>query len=258
MAPLPKLHLCLGRGVDFLDIPFSFSLRRGIISDGRDTVPERGKRSWHWNCRGDYILSKKNLLSAIRIGHRVAEDEKNELANYFVKTSQWNKLANGEIDIIYGAKGTGKSALYSLLTNNAAEFLDRKILLVPAENPLGASAFQDLIDDNASNEADLNYIWKLYILQLISAELRKASIASDVASKLIAALEVAGLLPRSFTLASLFARAKNYIQSFADNNPTDIEYTIGLDPISGMPTATRKASYGTSDTKARLSSGLFG
>ena len=199
-------------------------------------------------------MSKKKLLSTIRIGHRVAEDEKNELANYFVKTSQWNKLANGEIDIIYGAKGTGKSALYSLLTNNAAEFLDRKILLVPAENPLGASAFQGLIDDNAGSEVDLNYIWKLYILQLISAELRKASIASGVASKLIAALELAGLLPKSFTLASLFARAKNYIQSFADNNPTDVEYTIGLDPISGVPTATRKASYGTSDTKARLSS----
>ena len=199
-------------------------------------------------------MNKKILLSAIRIGHRVAEDEKNELANYFVKTSQWNKLENGEIDIIYGAKGTGKSALYSLLTNNAARFLGRNILLVPAENPLGASAFQGLIDDNTDNEADLNYIWKLYILQLISAELRKTSIANDVANELIAALEVAGLLPKSFTLASLFARAKNYVQSFADKDPTDVEYNIGLDPISGMPTATRKASYGPTDTKARLSS----
>lgn len=200
------------------------------------------------------MLNKKNLLSSIRIGHRVAEDEKNELANYFVKTSQWNKLANGEIDIIYGAKGTGKSALYSLLTNNSADFLSRNILLVPAENPLGASAFQGLIDDNTDNEADLTYIWKLYILQLISAELRKAAIASDVASKLIAALEVAGLLPKSFTLASLFARAKNYVQSFAEKDPTEVEYNIGLDPTSGMPTATRKASYGATDSKARLSS----
>lgn len=199
-------------------------------------------------------MNKKILLSAIRIGHRVAEDEKNELANYFVKTSQWNRLENGEIDIIYGAKGTGKSALYSLLTNNSAEFLKRNILLVPAENPLGASAFQGLIDDNNNNEVVLSYIWKLYILQLISAELRKASIASDIASKLIAALEVAGLLPKTFTLASLFARAKNYVQSFSEKNPTDVEYNIGLDPNSGMPIATRKASYGPTDAKARLSS----
>jgi hypothetical protein len=201
-----------------------------------------------------YILNKKSLLNAIRIGHRVAEDEKNELANYFVKTSQWNKLANGEIDIIYGAKGTGKSALYSLLTNNAQDFLNRRILLVPAENPLGASAFQGLIDENADSEVDLSYIWKLYMLQLISAELRKASVASDVANKLIAALEVAGLLPKTFTLASLFARAKNYIQSFAEKDPTEVEYNLGLDPTSGLPIATRKASYGPTDTKSRLSS----
>ncbi|MBI6635847.1 hypothetical protein YA0871_24605 [Pseudomonas paralactis] len=57
-------------------------------------------------------MNKKSLLSSIRVGHRVAEDEKNELANYFVKTAQWNKLANGEIDVIYGAKGTEK-ALYT-------------------------------------------------------------------------------------------------------------------------------------------------
>lgn len=199
-------------------------------------------------------MNKKTLLSSIRIGHRVAEDEKNELANYFVKTAQWNKLANGEIDIIYGAKGTGKSALYSLLTNNADEFLTRKILLVPAENPLGASAFQDLIDDNTEEETDLTYIWKLYILQLISAELREAKVASEVASTLINALEIAGLLPKTFTLATLFARAKNYIHSFAEKDPTEVEYTITLDPMSGMPTATRKASFGTSEKKIKLSS----
>lgn len=199
-------------------------------------------------------MSKKTLLSSIRVGHRVAEDEKNELANYFIKTSQWIKLSNGEIDVIYGAKGTGKSALYSLLTNNIQEFQKRKILLTPAENPLGASAFQELIDDNSCSESDLTYIWKLYILQLISARLRDSNAANSVSSKLIEALETAGLLPKSFTLGSLFSRAINYIKSFGDKDPTDIEWTLSLDPSSGVPSATRKASYGPTDHRAKLSS----
>lgn len=199
-------------------------------------------------------LSKKYLLSSIRVGHRVAEDEKNELANYFVKTAQWNALADGEIDIIYGAKGTGKSALYSLLINKANDFLVKNTFLVPAENPLGASAYQGLIDDDTDNETDLTYIWKLYILQLISAELRENNIATDVATTLIVALETAGLLPKTFTLASLFARAKNYINSFADTDPTEVEYNISLDASSGLPTATRKASYAPADKKVKLSS----
>lgn len=69
---------------------------------------------------------KRELLSQLRIGHRVAEDEVSELENYFVKTSQWNKLSRGEIDVIYGAKGTGKSALYSLLTKKAMN-LNKKV-----------------------------------------------------------------------------------------------------------------------------------
>ncbi|MFT0866001.1 P-loop ATPase, Sll1717 family [Pseudomonas sp. CAM1A] len=199
-------------------------------------------------------MNKKTLLASIRVGHRVAEDEKNELANYFIRTSQWNKLSNGEIDVIYGAKGTGKSALYSLLTNNTDEFKGRNILLTPAENPLGASAFQELIDNDSCNESDLTYIWKLYILQLIAAKLRETGTANSVSSKLIETLETAGLLPKSFTLGALFSRAINYIKSFGDKDPTDVEWTLSLDPTSGAPSATRKASYGPTDTRAKLSS----
>lgn len=197
---------------------------------------------------------KRALLGTIRIGQRVAEDETDELAKYFVKTSQWHKLANGEIDVIYGAKGTGKSALYSLLTNSESDFLSRGIVLIPAENPLGASAFQGLIEDSDQDENSLVYIWKLYILQLIAAQLRKVDRINDVTSKLIASLETAGLLPKAYSLTALFARAKRYIQSFSIKNPEEVEYQLTLDAESGMPAATRKAKYSNSDAKTHLSS----
>ncbi|TDV64561.1 P-loop ATPase, Sll1717 family [Pseudomonas sp. LP_7_YM] len=200
------------------------------------------------------MLTKKDLLKSLRVGHRVAEDEKNELGNYFVKTAQWEKLENGEIDVIYGAKGMGKSALYSLLSNSSDDFAAKNILLIPAENPLGASVFQTLLDDGIYNEVALSYMWKLYLLQLIATKLRSSGAASDIATKLVLSLETAGLLPKSFTLESLFNRAKNYIQSFAENEPTEVEYTLGLDSDSGMPNATKKSKYAKTDPKAKLSS----
>ena len=60
-------------------------------------------------------LPKKDLLMNATFGSRVAEDEGEGLLSYFVETEQWRKLIAGDVDIVYGAKGAGKSALYSLL-----------------------------------------------------------------------------------------------------------------------------------------------
>ena len=70
-------------------------------------------------------------------GVQVAEDEVNELASYFVETNQWGRIAKGEIDIVRGEKGSGKSAIYSLLMTRQGDFFDQRILLVAAENPRG-------------------------------------------------------------------------------------------------------------------------
>ena len=55
-------------------------------------------------------------------GSRVAEDEGEGLLSYFVETEQWRKLIAGDVDIVYGAKGAGKSALYSLLVGQKEFF----------------------------------------------------------------------------------------------------------------------------------------
>ena len=70
-------------------------------------------------------MDKFELLKSISFGERVAEDEINELAKYFVETDQWGRMVKGEIDVVRGAKGAGKSAIYSLLiTQEALTCLD--------------------------------------------------------------------------------------------------------------------------------------
>jgi hypothetical protein len=90
-------------------------------------------------------------------GSQIAEDEVNALAGYFVETNQWQKIANGEIDIIRGEKGAGKSAIYALLTTRVDDFFDRGILLVAAENPRGATVFKDLVSDPPTSEQELSF-----------------------------------------------------------------------------------------------------
>lgn len=60
-------------------------------------------------------MGKREVLRATTFGKRVAEEEGDELSTYFVETDQWKRISEGEVDIVYGAKGSGKSAIYSLL-----------------------------------------------------------------------------------------------------------------------------------------------
>ncbi|MFN9989127.1 MAG: hypothetical protein ACK549_02590, partial [Cyanobacteriota bacterium] len=65
-----------------------------------------------------YVMDKHLTLSTCSFGRRVAEEEIDELASYFAETDQ---AFSGDIDIVYGAKGSGKSALYSLLLSKRSE-----------------------------------------------------------------------------------------------------------------------------------------
>ncbi|HVC45393.1 MAG TPA: hypothetical protein VND20_11300, partial [Candidatus Binataceae bacterium] len=84
-------------------------------------------------------MDKKSILRTMKFGHRVAEDETDELGEYFVETDEWVRLYRGEIDVIYGPKGAGKSALYLLLVSKTNSLFDRNILLIPAENARGGT-----------------------------------------------------------------------------------------------------------------------
>src|SRR5690349_19141786 len=107
-------------------------------------------------------MDKRQVLSELRFGQRVAEDEGEALTHYFVETDYWKRLIAGELDVIYGQKGSGKSALYSLLIAREGELFDRNILLAPAENPRGATAFRDLATDPPASETEFVALWKLY------------------------------------------------------------------------------------------------
>jgi hypothetical protein len=107
------------------------------------------------------------ILNDLSLGQSIAEmDER--LDQYFVDTHTFNVLVRGERDIIAGDKGTGKTALYRILSKRSRS-LDalRNTRVVTAFNLTGNPMFQELVRVSEQTEGMYIAFWKTYFLSLI-------------------------------------------------------------------------------------------
>lgn len=176
---------------------------------------------------------KYGLLRSMSFGQRIAEEEAEVLETYFVETDQWLRLFKGEIDVVYGPKGSGKSALYSLLIAKSTELFDRRIILVPAENPRGTTVFHDLTTDPPTSEREFVGLWKLYLSALLYAHLAEFGVENDYTNALRDSLSREGLIKGSKTLSSLLQSVRRYITGVF--HPDSVQGTVEIDPFSQLP-----------------------
>jgi hypothetical protein len=196
-------------------------------------------------------LSKTDVLRSMSFGARIAEEEGDDLRSYFVKTDQWRRLFSGEVDVVYGPKGSGKSAIYSLLLGSTKELLMRRIVPIPAENPRGTPAFKDLTTDPPAGEEQFRDLWKLYFLCLIAGYLRHAKIETSESAEAIKVLEDAGLLPAQYSLQRLLKTSLDYLRHL------QVEGSVKIDPATGSPEISGKVMMrepGIADRKAGFTS----
>ncbi|WP_064576061.1 P-loop ATPase, Sll1717 family [Cupriavidus gilardii] len=182
-------------------------------------------------------MSKHDVLRAASFGQRVAEDEIDFLATYFVETDDWQQLFDGRIDVVYGPKGAGKSALYHLLSSRKEDLRQRGILLVTAENPRGATAFKNLIADPPASEREFVGMWKLYFACLLQAALTDEGLRNASYDELTDVLADAGLVRGGASLSRLFAAVLSYAKRFA--NVKEVEGGVELDPLTQMPNGVK-------------------
>lgn len=182
----------------------------------------------------DLLANKRDILSKVHFGKQVAEDESEELHDYFVKTDQWNSILSGEVDIVYGAKGSGKSAIYSLLLRHQAQLHERGISAIPAENPQGAPAFEDLVVDPPASENEFRQLWKLYFVCLAGSHLRATGISNPPAQELTQKLEEAELLPAEHSLKRILRSVHHHIRHLGQIESISAG-EIAIDPITRLP-----------------------
>lgn len=187
-------------------------------------------------------MDAQQIVQSIAMGSRVAEDEAKQLATYFVETENWRKVYQGEADVIFAPKGGGKSAIYSMLVSRENEFFDRGILLAPAENPKGDTAFAEVDKEPPTSEDEFIGLWKIYFLSIIAQTLSEYDVKNPPTLKMFAALDAAGLLQTSAVpRRQLVRRAMDFVRSMF--RPASIETTFTVDPNSGTPIVVPKISF---------------
>jgi len=65
----------------------------------------------------DSRLPEGNFLSKITIGDPLAENEFQTLSQYYLQTDEFGRAIRGEVNLVVGRKGTGKTALFSQVRN---------------------------------------------------------------------------------------------------------------------------------------------
>jgi hypothetical protein len=113
----------------------------------------------------------ESVLREVRFGGDVAERD-NNLENYFVPTTSFSELIEDEADLILGAKGSGKTAMFRMLSTNSfegEELVDTDV--IPAFNMQGNVIFSRLTNSTNTDEPSLRNKWWLYIIALVGNHL---------------------------------------------------------------------------------------
>lgn len=177
-------------------------------------------------------MNKRDILQSISFGESIAEFESDKLKDYFLETEFWRQVSNGSKDIIYGAKGAGKSAIYTTLINGKEEFYAHGILIALAENPTGNTAFANLKVDPPTSHTEFVRLWKLYFLVIALRILDEYKIENSHSRKLNKILSDCDLVPARFSFGSLLSTCLRFLKSFV--NGKEVSTTAEIDPLTGM------------------------
>lgn len=86
--------------------------------DIRDHIHEFSQNVYEaMDQKSEIKLPSGNLLSSISIGDPMAENEFQDLGKYYIQTDEFRRAIRGEINLVVGRKGTGKTAFFSQLRN---------------------------------------------------------------------------------------------------------------------------------------------
>lgn len=112
------------------------------------------------------------LLRDLDVGSPIAEDD-NLVYECRVETSTFHGLLKDEIDIVRGTKGSGKTALFRLLTQYLASTLlqDERLAIVRGVEAVGDPIFLKYEEQFSQlSETAFENFWRVYFISLITSQ----------------------------------------------------------------------------------------
>lgn len=194
-------------------------------------------------------MNVKDLLKTLNLGSSVAEFD-TDLENYFVETETFRKLIDDAGDIIAGDKGTGKTALYQILTRRYRTTPSlENVEVVTAFNPSGNSVFQSLARGEVLTEGQYITIWKSYILSLAGNWLLQIYGGEFTPSmkKLDTLLRRAGLRLEEDRPAKIFDHLIKVVKRLT--SPKSLGVAVSFDE-AGLPVLTPQVEFDEKATTA--------
>ena len=101
--------------LDVRDLVKSYRSAAEIADHFNDFAPDVTERL---QAELPLVLPKANFLADISVGDPTAENELRTLGNYFLRTDAFGRALRGEINIVVGRKGAGKTAVFAQLRDH--------------------------------------------------------------------------------------------------------------------------------------------
>lgn len=192
-------------------------------------------------------MEKIEVIRRTNVGSRIAENEKDGLNKYFQKTYLWEQIINEEIDIVFGCKGSGKSAIYNFLSHQNDEIFDKNAIITFAENPRGTVAFKDLNTSPPTNQAEFKHIWKLYFVLIITQKLQEFNYNDTDIKIVIEKLQDSNLMARRSSLTSLVKMVRDFVRNATLEPNVSLSNTTGMIDNIGVKISLNEPSTAMAD-----------
>ena len=188
-------------------------------------------------------MQMQELLKAFDLGNSVAEFDE-ALDNYFVETETFRALIENRADVVAGDKGTGKTALFRILSRRYRELPElNDVEVITAFNPSGNPVFQRLVHEETLSEGQYRSVWKAYFLSLIGnwALNIAGEDGSESFRKLHQLLSRTGLRVHDDTPQTIFARLINSLHRWFSPKAAEVRMTFSE---TGIPIVTPRVEFG--------------
>lgn len=195
----------------------------------------------------------KKILQKLDLGSSVAEFDL-ALERYFVETQTFRDFLSGNYDVVAGDKGTGKTALYRIVKEQAQLLSELSgIEIIPAFNPAGAPVFQRLAESEILSESSYIGVWKAYLLALVGNWILDLSEGDydDDSSRLDALLTRTGLRSIDDTPHTIFSQLVNRIKRLL-RRTSAVEASATFD-TSGIPIIGTRLEFSDSEEFEQIS-----